>query len=219
MDWSFWGHGLLAIVVAVLLSSVELLTKYDNRSPREIFLSPYYAWFALINAVFCFLVYWVLPHISAAVFKAELPFQVDDGLGRALTAGLGYLVIARLSILDITTKAGETYGAGFDGIYNAVAQYVLRRHNAELRSRMRNDFYEVFDEAPPKAFTKAARLLGTELEGAERTGYDERLKLALAAPDDRPAEQCLALYQLIRDHTIGKEDAHKLIEQQASSLS
>lgn len=152
----FVGYALLAVAIAVILSSVELLTKHQSRSLREIFASGYYVGFALLNAFFCFLVYWTLPWLSGALFNAQLPIDVDTGLGRALAAALGYLVVARLSILDITTKTGETYGAGFDAIYNGVAQYLLRHHNRRLRRAMRADFFTLYDEVGFPAFLAAA---------------------------------------------------------------
>jgi hypothetical protein len=36
MDGAFWGYGLVAVLIAVLASSVELLSKYRARSPHEI---------------------------------------------------------------------------------------------------------------------------------------------------------------------------------------
>lgn len=213
MDWSFWGYGLLAVGIAVVLSSVELLTKHQSRGLREIFLSVDYFWFALLNVFFCFLVYWTLPGISGTVLNAEFPLDVKTGLGRALAAGLGYLVIARLSILDITTKAGETYGAGVDAVYNAFAQYFLRRHSHRIRTGMRNDFFKIYEEmkGSPGAFTTAAQILYAQLEGAERARFDERLQLTQAVPDTRVEERCLGLYQLIRDHTNSRKDADDLI--------
>lgn len=211
MNFSFWLYGLLAVFIAVALSSVELLTKHQSFSPREIFASGYYLGFASLNAIFCFLVYWVLPGLSESLLHTDLPLKIDEGLGRSLAAGLGYLVIARLSILDMTTRTGETYGAGIDGIYNGFAQYCLRRLNGRIREQTRNDFFQVYGDIPPEAFVQAARLLSRELEGAEKTKYDERLKLALAAPEEQVTERCLSLYLLIRNHTTSKAEAERVI--------
>lgn len=218
MSGSFLGYGLLAVLIAVVLSSVELLTKHQSRSLGEIFGSIFYFYFALLNAVFCFLVYWALPGLSGTVLEANLPIDIKSGLGRAVAAGLGYLVIARLSILDVTTKAGETYGAGFDAIYNAFAQYFLRHHSGRIRKTIRDDFFKVYSdlEHTPEAFVDAAKLLSTQLEAAEKAQYEERLKLALASPEDRVAERSLSLYQLIRDHTTSQQETEQLLRQQLS---
>ena len=61
MDLNFWAYGLLAAVIAVVVSSAELVTKYEALSLREIFRSGYYYGFAALNGFFCFLVYWILP--------------------------------------------------------------------------------------------------------------------------------------------------------------
>jgi hypothetical protein len=217
MDWSLWLYGVLAVTIAVVLSSVELLTKYQSRNLREIFFSRYYGLFALLNAVFCCLVYAVLPHLSKAVVNTELAAALGDGPSRALTAGLGYLLIARLSFLDITTRSGETYGAGFDGIYNAFAQYLLRHHSGQMRKAIRDDFFTVFKPgsgAEEQVFTNAANLLYKQMEAAQQAEFKERLDLALAGDAGTEAERCLPLYELIRNYTTGNAEAEDLIQKQ-----
>src|SRR5437762_3497689 len=98
LNWPFAGYALVAVLIAVILSSIELLTRYQGRTFSEIFCSWHYVWFALLNAVFCFLVYWALPYLGNLVVEPKLAGSINDGLIRALTAGLGYLVIARLSV-------------------------------------------------------------------------------------------------------------------------
>lgn len=213
----FWGYALLAVVIAVSLSSVELLTKHQSRSLREIFASGYYVGFALLNAFFCFLVYWALPSLSGTLFSADLPIGVDTGLGRALAAALGYLVVARLSFLDITTKTGETYGAGFDAIYNGVAQYLLRHHNRRLRRAIRADFFTLYSEVGFPAFLAAAELQATQLDATERTFYQDRISLALMAGEEQEAGKALLLYQLLREHD-SSQHAAELIRQRHKDL-
>lgn len=136
MSFTFVLFGLLAIFIAVALSSVELLTKYDARTLREIFYSPYYFGFALLNGLCCFLFYWALPHLGGIVMKSDLLSSTSHPLVRSIAAGLGYLLIVRTSILDLKTpRSNQTLGIGFDGIYNSLAQYLLKQHSKAVREK------------------------------------------------------------------------------------
>lgn len=42
MSLSFWLYGLVAVTIALLLSSVELLNQHHSRRLQEIFFSRYY---------------------------------------------------------------------------------------------------------------------------------------------------------------------------------
>lgn len=97
MDLAFWGYGALAALIAVVFSSIELLTKNQARELREILVSPYYFGFALLNAAFCFVVYWSLPSLGEVAIKSDLLSSMNKPLARALTAGFGYLLLAQLA--------------------------------------------------------------------------------------------------------------------------
>jgi hypothetical protein len=218
MDLSFWGYGLVAVGLAVAVSSVELLTKYQDRTVREIFFSRYYLAFAFLNSLFCFLVYWSLPSLGALAIKSELVTSLQGPLVRAVTAGLGYLIIARTSILDINVR-GETLGLGFDGIYNAIAQYLLRHHEKQLKKSTRIEFTKVYRSVTdaPAVFLGAARLLKADAQGEERQRIQDDLNLCL---DGNPPGDmlCLSLYLLIRNYTAGSDEAEALILQKEEDL-
>jgi hypothetical protein len=217
MDWPFYLYGLLAIAIALSLSSVELLTRYHSRGVREIFFSVYYLFFAFLNAVFCFLAYWALPHLSQVVIKTEFASSVDQGLVRALVAGFSYLVIARMSILDIRTgEDGTTSGVGFDAIYNGFAQYLLNQHRLQMRRAMRDDFEAVFQRASanePDIFTKAASLVMAGLDTAkEQTDFKDHLDRAKTNFANDPPSYCYTIYLLIRDYTTGPQEVAEQIQ-------
>ena len=115
VDWTFIGCAFLAVVIALSFSSIELLTKYQSRSLREIFCSRYYVWFAFLNALFCFLVYLALPFIEVGLkFGSNSnPVSLGEQPLRAIVAGFGYLVIARMSLPHIKTSTGEPIGVRF----------------------------------------------------------------------------------------------------------
>jgi uncharacterized membrane protein len=97
----------------------------------------------LLNAVFCFLVYWALPLLKIDINSKPLSLE-DHPLIRALVAGFGYLVIARTSFLDLKTSTGEPIGLGFDFIYSGLAKYILNFHAKELKAKLYEDFKTVF---------------------------------------------------------------------------
>ena len=58
-----WICGIFAVLLALIVSSMELLTKHEAKKFKEIFGSPYYwAGFVPLNAVFSAAVYWALPY-------------------------------------------------------------------------------------------------------------------------------------------------------------
>ncbi len=206
-------YGLLAIVIAVVASSMELLSKYQARSLREIFFSPYYLLFALLNALFCALVYWALPYVGGLVVRSEFLSAVENPLVRALVAGLGYLVIARTSLLDITVR-GQTIGIGFDAIYSTTAQYLLRHHDMRLRRKMREDFMRTFSlyRTRPHVFLGAVKLLLHQLDIENR----EEAEAILARLKEGKADLlnfCFGLYLLLREYTGGADSAASLLSQ------
>lgn len=221
MDLAFWLYGLLAIVIAVSLSSVELLTKYEARTPREIFYSPYYFGFALLNAFFCFLFYLALPHLSGLFIKSELFSATSHPLVRSIAAGLGYLLVVRTSILDLKTpRSNQTLGVGFDAIYNSLAQYLLRQHSKAVREKMRNDFAVLYrgDSNDAIVFLASVTRLIQQANSEERKNVEDKLDLALSGKP--PANHlCFSLYLIIRDETVGIKAASELVEGQRKELA
>jgi hypothetical protein len=216
VDWTFIGCAFLAVVIALSFSSIELLTKYQSRSLREIFLSWYYLWFALLNALFCFLVYLALPFIEVGLKFGSNSNPVSLGeqpLLRAIVAGFGYLVIARMSLLDIKTSTGEPIGVGFDAIYNTVAKYLLNFHEKQLKDQIRKEFFKVYQKDPadaPIVFLNTVNFLITEGSTADE---EKSLRDELRRVRDQPAmEYCSYLYQLIRDRSTTAKVATDHIE-------
>jgi hypothetical protein len=216
--------GVIAVLIAILVSSVELLTKYRSRNFWEIFGSWYFLGFAVWNAFFCSLVYLALPFIEVGL-KLELnskPVSLgEQPYIRALVAGLGYLVIARSSILDFKTSTGEPLGVGFDYIYNKVAKYLLNFHEKKLQKEILRDFFVVFREDQanaPIVFLSAVNLL----IGQATTADEEKLlkdALVHAEGSRSPAtEYCFYLYNLIRDHATNAKDATERLNQQRAIL-
>ncbi len=205
--------GLIAIAIAVVASSMELLSKYQARSLREIFFSPYYLLFALLNALFCALVYWALPYLGSILVRSEFLPSLENPLVRAIVAGLGYLVIARTSLLDITVR-GQTVGIGFDAIYTTTAQYLLRHHDMRLRQKIRDDFMKAFAlyRASPHVFLGAIKLLMPQLDIESREEAEATLA-RLRAGQPSLMDFCFGLYLLLREYAGGAESAASLLFQ------
>jgi|YelNatPaOPRAMG01_1025707.scaffolds.fasta_scaffold09384_3 hypothetical protein len=217
-DFQTLFGGLLAVIIAIVASSMELLSKYQARTFREIFFSPYYLFFALLNAVFCAVVYWALPYIGGVLVRSELLPSLENPLVRAIVAGLGYLVIARTSLLDITIR-GQTVGIGFDGIYSALAQYLLRHHELRLREKMRDDFLKAFSRyrERPHIFLGAVRLLLPQLDMEDREEAEANLA-RLKSGQPSVIDFCFGLYLLLREYTEGAEGAEALLSQMEKAL-
>ncbi len=207
-----WTAPVVAVAIAVTLSSVELLTKYQERNFREIFFSGPYLAFAGLNSIFCLVVYYALPGLGTVALEPTLATKLDQApMVRAVAAGLGYLLVARSSILDLTVK-GATLGVGFDGIYNSISQFLLRHHSKQINKKIRDGFAACYDRSPdePLAFLQAARLLVSQDSESEQKS-SERLRLMVTG--EPAADQlCLSLYRLIRDLTIDESDAKAQIE-------
>lgn len=207
-----WASPVVAVAIAVILSSVELLTKYQERNFREIFFSGPYLAFASLNAIFCLIVYFALPGLGTVALEPTLAAKLDSTpIVRAVAAGLGYLLIARSSILDLTVK-GATLGVGFDGIYNSISQFLLRHHSKQINKKIRDGFTGAFNRSAdePLAFLQAARLLVGQDSDTERKN-SERLRLMMTG-EPMADQLCLSLYSLIRDLTIDEADAKAQIE-------
>lgn len=213
----FWGYGLLACAIAVLLSSVELITRYETRSLGEIFKTPYYLGFAVLNAFFCFVVYWSLPYINKVIISSQLATHLEGPLIRALVAGLGYLAIARSSLLDLKVR-GETLGVGFDAVYNGIAHYLLRRHNLHLHRRMRDDWMPVYRSLDPTAapiiFLATARSLASQR--GDQSGND-KIKLLLSGKQPR-GDVSYGLYEVIRNYSENADEAAKITRETGEEL-
>jgi hypothetical protein len=133
-------------------------------------------------------------------------------------AGLGYLLIARSSILDVTVK-GTTRGLGLDIAYQTMAEFLLGHHRRRIRRALRKDFMQVYTNSPddPIVFLAATELLLTQTEGNERQEVEDKLTLALQG--NPPADAlCLLLYLLIRDMT-DREDARETVKRQRNQLT
>ncbi|SRR6266404_1055770 len=221
MDLTFWLYGFLAIFIAVLLSSIELLTKYEARTLREIFYSVYYFGFVTLNALFCFLFYCALPHLSGVIIKSELFSSTSNPLVRSIAAGLGYLVIARTSILDLKTpRSNQTLGVGFDAIYNSLAQYLLRQHSKSVREKMRGDFGVLYtsDNDDPIVFLGSVTRLIQQANTEERKTIEDKLDLALSG-EPPSNDLCFSLYLIIRDETVGIQAARDLVDGQRKEIT
>lgn len=219
MDLAFWGFALLAVAIAVFFSSLELVDRYEARKLREIFVSRYYVAFAFLNALLCFLVYWALPYVGEAMVPdTGLSTALDWPLGRALVAGLGYLLIVRTSIADFTFR-GETVGTGLDFAYKVMSDYLLRHHRQELRRKLREDFGKAYQGGgeDPVIFLGAAEFLMTQVPQAERADVDSKVGVALRGNPPRDV-LCLTLYQIIRDLTEDAEDAQTEIERKRGEI-
>lgn len=211
-----WAYLALAMFIAVFFSSVELLTRYKTRGLAEIFGSVYFLAFACLNACLCGLVYTILPSLSSVTIKPELAVDINQGIWRGLTAGFGYLVVARTSVLDISVR-GKQIGVGLDGIYNSLAQYFLSRHALIINRELHESFEKLIhrDQLPQEelaVFVSAAHQLGMVIkEDAEKASFKAALRQIEGEPDVDDLDRCLGIYRLMRDSTTGHVEVEKKV--------
>lgn len=211
---AFWG-GVLAVAIATVMSSIELISKYPTRSIAEIFGTKAYFAFIVLNAAFCAVFYAAIPYLTGLTVSSELSKTfTDSALARSIIAGFGYLILARTSVLDLKIK-GETLGVGGDMIYNVLAQYILRRHSLSITRSIRAACRTVYTAGTGDG---AAFLHAVESLANQKTDAEERRRLAdniaLIVKDAKVLGEydvCLALYTLIRDNTVSADEARDLI--------
>lgn len=217
MSFVLWG--IVAVLIAVVVSSVELLTRYQARSIPEIFFSRYYLCFAILNGFFCFVVYLALPSLGRVTTSADFLSEAGQLPTRALAAGIGYLLIVRLSFIDLTID-DRTYGFGFDGIYQIAAQYLLRHHNQSVRRKVREDFRQVYEgnEDDPIVFLGTIRMLTIPLPDNEKLDMENQVALTLR-DEQSPGVLCLGFYFLIRELASNSDDAKSEIDKKRTEIS
>lgn len=216
-------YGVLAVSIAVLATSGELLSKYPTRSLREIFYSRYYFGLVVLNAFFCAVFYAFLPNLSGLVVDSQASGSISENPGvRALVAGLGYLVLARTSVMDVKFR-GETFGVGGDAIYNACAQYVLRRLLLSINRNIREEWRKNY-EGPGKdeqvTFLQAIETLCSQKNPEEKSRLQD--SIALIIKNGQPGDEggvCLGLYTLIRDNTEDAAEANTEITKARGELA
>lgn len=106
--------GIFAVLLALIVSSLELLAKYESKKFKEIFGSPYYwAGFVPLNAVFSAAVYWTLPYLSKLVLTSDLTTNLENPVFRGKTPVFlrsGYLCRGCSSCVASTVCVNGNHG-------------------------------------------------------------------------------------------------------------
>ena len=198
-----WICGIFAVFLALIVSSMELLTQYEAKRFREIFGSVYYwAGFVPLNAIFSAAVYWALPYLSKLVLTSSLTTNLENPVLRALVAGLGYLILVRTSIVDL--KIGnETQGIGFDILYKRIADYVFRHHKSAIRRREEALFSKLYAEFnDPRVYLGATEMLLARLRNDSSAVFKAETRTVInALVGEKPPEYitCYKLFAPLTD--------------------
>jgi len=177
-----WIGSIFAVLLALTVSSMELLTKYEAKKFREIFCSSYYwAGFVPLNVIFSAAFYWALPYLSKLMLTSALTTNLENPALRAIIAGLGYLILVRTSIVDL--KIGnETQGIGFDIIYKRLSGYVLRHHRSAIRKKEEALFYKLYAEfKDPLVYLGATEMLLGRLHDDSNTVIKAEIQTVIDA--------------------------------------
>jgi len=217
-----WIGGIFAVLLALVVSSLELLTKYEAKKFREIFGSPYYwAGFVPLNVVFSAAVYWALPHLSKLVLTSDLTTNLENPVLRALIAGLGYLILVRTSIVDL--KIGdETQGIGFDLLYKSIAGYVLRHHKNAIRRREEALFNKLYAEfKDPRVYLGATEVLLARFHDDNNATFKNEIRAIInALVGEKPPgyTTCYKLYTTLLEASTEYREIQNWLQQAQTQI-
>jgi hypothetical protein len=217
-----WICGIFAVLLALIVSSLELLTKYEAKKFKEIFGSPYYwAGFVPLNAVFSAAVYLALPYLSKLVLTSDLTTNLENPVLRALVAGLGYLIIVRTSIVDL--KIGnETQGIGFDILYKRIAGYILRHHETAIQRREEALFDQLYVEfKDPRIYLGAAEMLLARLRDDSSIVIKNEIRAVInALVGEKPPgyTTCYKLYKTLLEASTEYHELQKWLQQAQTQI-
>lgn len=121
---------LIAVLIALVASFGEVLSKYENKILRDI-VNVYLFIYLAINGFFAGVAYYFLPTVATYLLKPEnVSWVQGDSWGRILFAAFGYLVLVRAKFITI-----KDMPIGIDTLYDTFAKYCLRHTNTQINNR------------------------------------------------------------------------------------
>lgn len=214
-----WICGIFAVLLALTVSSLELLTKYESKRFKEIFGSVYYwAGFVPLNAIFSTAVYLALPYFSKLVLTSALTTNLENPVFRAITAGLGYLILVRTSIIDL--KIGnEMQGIGFDILYQRIAGYVLRHHERAIRRQEEALFASLYANfKDPRVYLGATRIVLERLSDADLRSQIQAVINALVGEKPPGYIICYKLYKTLLEASTEASDLRNWFQEAQTQI-
>jgi hypothetical protein len=132
---------LYAVVIAVVASFGEMLSKYESKVVRDI-LNQYLLLYLAINGFFAYVTYYFLPDIAQYVLKPEYAtWAQGETWGRVFVSAFGYLVIVRAKFITIKDTP-----IGIDTLYDTFARYCLRHTNIKIANRQDRILNETYNK-------------------------------------------------------------------------
>ncbi|MCG3161623.1 MAG: hypothetical protein JMDDDDMK_02812 [Acidobacteria bacterium] len=131
------------IVIAVVASLGEILSKNQSKTIRDIF-NAYLIAYLAINGFFAYVTYQFLPAISAYILKPEYAsWAQHESWGRVFIAAFGYLVIVRAKFITINDTP-----IGVDTLYDAFSKYCLTHLRTAIDNRQDQILNEIYNKFP-----------------------------------------------------------------------
>lgn len=222
MDSSGILYGSVAVLVACVISAIELLQRYERRKFSELANSGYFIAFLALNAIAATIVYCLLPWVADSI-KADVGFPLDlknHTLGRGVAAGILYSGLIRTSIFDFKYK-GESLGAGLDAVYKVLSNYILLQHETLLSNEFLGQFLGAYAQIRDKhAYLQAVYLLKNAVEnGSGRLKNVDDDVRNLVAGSNSDIDICQGLFRVIFENTADLKLANDLLKTANSQVS
>ncbi|MFB3921097.1 MAG: hypothetical protein ACE145_05210 [Terriglobia bacterium] len=181
---------LLAVTIALALTTSELLTKYRSHIFRD-FLNLYFFVYLSLNGFFAVLAYLAIPRFSDAVVKGSLE--------HSLLAGFGYALVLRTKLITITIR-GQDFAVGPELLYTGLINYMGFHLANKIQARhdqLRRKLLDAFPD--PVLFETALNIKVSEISDAQLRRDTEAARDAILNSKLGPTEKVYGIVKLLLD--------------------
>lgn len=218
--WTGWlalavctGWVAFAVGLAILGSTAEVLTKYENKLFKHIF-NWYFLIYLVINGSLALIFYVSLPKIASIMLSSDLSTFVDHHCWqRSMIAGLGYPFLLRSKIFNI--KIGEKeVPIGLEAIYLALFKYLIDNTTRKVKSIERAILFRMIEKYLYDVATFEGALNKLIIQEKDRN-VKERLRTEkdkMVNTHNWPShDKCFALGIVILEIVGSEEEMEKLL--------
>ena len=201
---------LLAIALALAITSSEILTKYEGKLLKHI-VNRYLFLYLSINAFLASVVYLILPDVASFLLSEKIASAVQsDSRIRALIAGFGYALALRSKLTDINIGENKI-PAGFDIIYQALSRYLLRHTERAIQIKeiqILQRVCEYFQDID--TYLKALRFIKVTAVN-ERNVLSTQIQEIIDSQEDNDTK-CVSLAKILLDRLGSEEEVRNMLK-------
>ncbi|MBC8231417.1 hypothetical protein H8E77_17835 [bacterium] len=201
---------LLAIALALAITFSEILTKYERKLLKHI-VNRYLLLYLSINGFLASIVYLILPDVASFLLSENIESIVQsDSRIRALIAGFGYALVLRSKLTDI--KIGEhEVPAGFDIIYQALTNYLLRHteraiqiKEIQILQRICEDFQDI------NTYLGALDFIIEAMPVSERDEFSTRIQ-EIREDSQEDNKKCISLAKILLEQLGSEKEVKSML--------